>query len=123
MEPGEEISFLDQVDYVKSFCNLGDRLNVSGRSEAAATARTRIKWIKFRKCGALFHGRKFLLKMKGKIYQICVRPAMLYQSKKWRLRENELAILRRNEKAMMRAICGVKLIEKRRSQELMSLLG
>ena len=33
-----------------------------------------------------------------------------------------MAILRRTEKAMMRAMCGVKMIEKRRSQE-MSLLG
>ena len=40
MEPGEEISFCDQVDFVKSFCYLGDRLNASGRSEAAIIART-----------------------------------------------------------------------------------
>ena len=33
-----------------------------------------------------------------------------------------MAILRRTEKALMRAMCGVKLIEKRRSQELTSLL-
>ena len=36
--------------------------------------------------------------------------------------ENEMTILR-TEKAMMRAMCGVKLTEKRRSQELTSLLG
>ena len=41
VEPGEEISFFDQVDFVKSFCFLGDRLNASGGSEAAVTARTR----------------------------------------------------------------------------------
>ena len=34
-----------------------------------------------------------------------------------------MAILRRTEKAMIRAMCGVKMIEKRRSQKLMSLLG
>ena len=34
-----------------------------------------------------------------------------------------MAILRRTEKAMMRAMCRVKIFEKRRSQELMSLLG
>ena len=34
-----------------------------------------------------------------------------------------MAIWGRTEKAMMRAMCGVKLIEKRRSQELMCLLG
>ena len=33
-----------------------------------------------------------------------------------------MAILRRTEKAMMRAMCGEKIIEKRRSQEIMSLL-
>ena len=34
-----------------------------------------------------------------------------------------MAILKKTEKAMMRAICGVKIIEKRRSQELINLLG
>ena len=34
-----------------------------------------------------------------------------------------MAILRRTEKAMMRAMCGVKMIEERRSQKLMNLLG
>ena len=48
---------------------------------------------------------------------------MLYGSETWCLRENEMAILRRTEKAMMRAMCGVKIIEIRMSQELMSLLG
>ena len=64
--------------------------------------------------------RKFSLKMKGRIYQSCVRSARLYGSETWRLRENEMEILR-IEKAM-RAMCGVKIIEKR-SQKLMSLLG
>ena len=48
---------------------------------------------------------------------------MLYGSETWFLRENEVAILRRTEKAEMRAMCGVKLIEKRKSQKFMSLLG
>ena len=38
----DEISFFDQDDFVKSFCYLRDRLNASGRSEAAVTARTKI---------------------------------------------------------------------------------
>ena len=65
VEPGEEISFFDQVDFVKSFCYLRDRLNTSGGSEAAVTTRTRIGWIKFRECEELLYGRKFLLKIKG----------------------------------------------------------
>ena len=65
VEPSEEVSFFDQADFVKSFCYLGDRLNVSGGSKAAVTTRTRIGWIKFRECGELLYGKKFSLKIKG----------------------------------------------------------
>ena len=51
VEPDEEISFFDQVDFVKSVCYLGYRLNASCGSEAVATARTRMGWIKFRESG------------------------------------------------------------------------
>ena len=121
VEPGEELSFFDQVDFVKSFCYLGDRLDASGESEAPVKARTRIGWMKFGECRKLFYGRKFSLKMKERVYQSCERSAMLYGSETWCLRENEMAISR-NKKDMMRAMCGVKIIEKR-SHKLMSLLG
>ena len=77
LEPGEEISFFDQVDFVKSFCFLEDRLNARGGSEAAITARTRIGWIKFKECEELPYGKKSALKMKERTYQSCVRPTML----------------------------------------------
>ena len=93
---------------MKSFCYLGDRLNDSRGSEAAVIARTRNEWIKFRECGELLYRREFFLKMKGVIYQSCVRSAIRNGS------ENKMAVLRRTEKAL-RAMCRVKLIEKRRS--------
>ena len=61
--------------------------------------------------------------MKGKIYKSYVRSAMLYGSEAWCLREKEMAILRRTERAMIRAICGVKLLDRRNSEELMDMLG
>ena len=73
--------------------------------------------VNFKEGGELLYGKKFSSKMKGRIHQSCVRSAMLYES------ENEMAILRRTEKAMIRAMCGFKLIEKRWSQKRMSLLG
>ena len=97
---------------------LGVKLNDNGRSEAAVTAKTD-GWMKFRKSGELLYGRKFLLKMKERIYHSCVRFSALYGSETWCLRENEIVILRRTENEMMRAMYQVKLIEKRRSQELM----
>ena len=78
----KELSFFDQVDFVKSFCYLRNRLNASGRSEAAVTARTKIGWIKFRECGELLYGRKFSLKMKERIYQSRVRSVMRMRARR-----------------------------------------
>ena len=66
--------------------------------------------------------KEFSLRMKGKVYKSYVRSAMLYGSKTWHLRENEVAILRA-EKSMVRAMCGVKLVDKRNTVELMDMLG
>ena len=58
VEPGGRI-IIYRVDFVKSFCYLGDRLNASGGSEVAVTVRMRIGWIKFREFEELLYGRDF----------------------------------------------------------------
>ena len=75
-------------------------------------------WMKFRECGELLNSKRFSLKVKGMVYRSYVRVAMLYGSERWCLRENEIAILRRTERAM----CGAKLMEKKRTKDLMEML-
>ena len=41
----------EEVETVRGFCYLGDRVNASGGCKAAVTARARIGWVKFRECG------------------------------------------------------------------------
>ena len=48
---------------------------------------------------------------------------MLYGSETWRLKKNKVAILRRAERSMVRAMCDVKLVDKRNTVELMDMLG
>ena len=79
--------------------------------------------MKFRECRELLRGRRFSLRMKGMVYQSCVRSAMLYGSEIWCLRESEMAILRRTERAMVRSMCGVKLVDRKNAEELMEMLG
>ena len=55
-------------------------------------------------------------------YRSCVRSAMLYGSETWCLRENEIAILR-TESAMVRSMCGIKLVDRKNMEELMEMLG
>ena len=120
VEPVEEC---EEVEKVRGFCYLGDRVNASGSCEAAVTARARIGWVKFKECGELLNSKRFSLKTKGMVYWSCVRSAMLYGSETWCLRENEMTILRRTERAMVRAMCSAKLMEKKRTEDLMEMLG
>ena len=48
---------------------------------------------------------------------------MLYGSETWCLRESEMAILSRTERAMVRSMCGVKLVDRKNTEELMEMLG
>ena len=66
--------------------------------------------------------KKISLRMKGMVYQSCVRSAMLYGSETWCLRESEMAISR-TERAMVRSICGIKLVDRKNTKELMEMLG
>ena len=120
---GPDQKSCDCVEIVSKFTNLGDRLNATGGCETAVTVRSRIGWIKFRECSEILEGRRFSLKMKGKFYKSCVRSAMLYGSEAWRLREKEMVILRRTARAMIRPMCGVKLLDQRNSEELLDMLG
>ena len=111
----------DEVETVNRFCYLGDRLNASGGCEAAVTARVRIGWVRFRECGELLLGNRLPLKMKGKVYRCCVRSAILYGSETWCQKENEKAILRRTERAMVRAMCGQKVVDRKTTKEQMDM--
>ena len=57
----------DEVETVNGLCYLGDRLNSSGGWEAAVRATVRIGWVRFRECGELLLGNRFLLRMKGSL--------------------------------------------------------
>jgi len=108
---------------LKGFCYLGDRLNASVGSEVAVMARTIIGWVKSRECGEVVYGKRFSLKLKEKVYHSSVQSAMLYGSETWCLNEKEVTILRRTERAMLRAMCGVKLMDRKSTKDLMNMLG
>ena len=78
VEPVEELC--EEVETVRGFCYLGDRVNASGGCKAAMIAKARTGWVKFKECRELLNSKRFSLKMKGMVYRNCVRSAMLHGS-------------------------------------------
>ena len=103
----QEEKLCDEVETVLEFTYLGDRVRADGECEAVVT--TRCWSVKFRECSELLYGRRFPLGLKGAVYKSYVRPAILYGSEAWCLKENEMGILRRTERSMVRVMCGVQL--------------
>ena len=113
----------DGVETVSKFSYLGDKLNATTGCETALTSRTRIGWMKFKESSEILKDKGFFLKLKGKVCKSCLRSAMLYGSETWRLREKETAVWSKTERAVIRVMCGVKLLDRRNSKELMNMLG
>ena len=89
------------METVRKFSYLGDRLNANGGCETAVTAKTRIGWMKFMECNEILKTQEVLLKMKEKVHKRCVKSAVLHGSETWCLREKEMAILSRTERAVI----------------------
>ena len=78
---------MEQEETVWGFTYLGDRVSASGGCEATVTAITRCWWVIFKDCDELLYGRRFHLRLKEADHRSCVRPATLYGSEAWSLKE------------------------------------
>ena len=105
----------NELETLEGFFYLGDRVNAGGGYETAVTFIVKIGWLKVRECGELLLGRRFVIVAQG---QQCY-----YGSETWCLKENETAILRRTERVMVRSMCGVRLVDRKNTEELMEILG
>ena len=119
----QEVELCDELETVSEFTYLGGRLGAVGGCQAAVTARKRCGLVKFRECCELLCGRRFPLKLKGDVYRSYVWPEVLYGSEAWCLQESEMRLLQRTERSMLRVMCGVQLKDRKKSTNLIFLLG
>ena len=62
-------------------------------------------------------------KVKGRLYNACVRSVILYGSETWPLKEEDIQRICRTDNMMVRWICGVTLRDRKSSKELRDRLG
>ena len=111
------------LDVGASFCYLGDMLCAGGGCDSAIAARCCVAWGKFRKLLPILTTRHLSPKVRGKVYTACVRSAMLHGSETWAPNASDLQRLRRNDRSMIRWICGTKDQDETPSATLLQKLG
>ena len=112
-----------RVEMVHNFCYLGDIIDVNGGVETAITRRIQKAWCKFRELRPILTRKGLAPKIKGRVYSACVRSTMVYGSETWPMKEEQEQKLERVEMQMVRWMCGVKLADGIKSEELRKKLG
>jgi len=115
LDIGNAVS-LDKVD---KFCYLADMLDADGECDSAVTIKVRSAWNKI----PILTGKGFSLKLKGNVYATCVRSCLMHGSENWPMKVEHELKMNRTEMSMIRWMCGVKLNERKKSEELLELLG
>ena len=115
----------EALEVVASFCYLGDNLSAGGGCELATITRCGIAWKKFHQLLPILTSRYLSPITRGRVYNACVRSAMLHASETWELLVGDRNRLRRNDRAMIRWMCGVSTKDKDKvsSDSLLERLG
>ena len=111
------------LECVEKFCYLGDMIGAGGGAEEAARARVRCAWSKFRELAPILTSRGASLKVKGKVYRVCVQRVLVYGSETWPMKVGDMQRLERTERMMVRWMCGVRLKNRISSEELNKRVG
>ena len=113
----------DKLEVVPEFCYLGDMTSACGGCDLAVIMRCKCAWGKFRQLLSLLTNRHIPLVVRGYVYSASVRSVMLYGAETWATTADTMSRLRRNDRAMLRWMCNVKLNDKVSSGSILSKLG
>ena len=83
-------------------------LSAGGSCSLAIITRCCTAWGKFKKLLPILTSKHISLTVRGKVFDTCVRSALLHGSETWAPTAPDLQRLRRNDRSMIRWICGVK---------------
>ena len=72
-------------------------IGAGGGARVAARAGVRCAWAKFRELAPILTSRGASLKVKGKVYRVCVQRVLVYGSETWPMKVGDMLRLERTE--------------------------
>ena len=94
------------IPRVERFRYLGSIIQENGEIDEDINHRIKVGWQKWKNASGVLCDRKIPLRLKGKIYRMVVRPALLYGAECWPIKKAQVQRMRVAEMRMIRWICG-----------------
>ena len=111
------------LDVEASFCYLGDMLSAGGGCALAIATRCSTAWVKFRKLLPKLTSKHVSPLTRGKVFSACIRSSLILGCETWAPTALDLQRLRKNDRAMIRWIWGVKPHDEVPMESLYTKLG
>ena len=106
--PRVQIALEVQIEEVQEFCYLENVLDCEAGVERAVRARVSAAWKKWREMASLLTDKRTPLRIRGSVYESCIRPVMLYGSETWVTTKMDEDIIRKCDRRMRRYMARVK---------------
>ena len=113
---GEELKNVDHFKY------LGSVIDKDGTIDRDVDLRVQAAWSSWRKLTGVLYDRKFPLRLKAKIYETIIRPALTYGSECWAMKVTNKRKITTTEMRMLRGILGVSRRDHIRNEEIRRIL-
>ena len=97
----------EKLEVVPSFSYFGDCLSSGGGCGLAFITRWRVAWGKFNELLSILTTHSIPITPRGRVYNSCVRRAMLHASETWATTLFNLHRLQRSDRAMIHWMCDV----------------
>ena len=111
------------LDVESNFCYLGDMLSSGRGCKLAIVTRLSTAWGKFKRLLPILTSKHVSLRTRGKVFNACVRSALLHGSETWAPTALDLQWLRQNDRLIIRWICGVRDDDEVSVDTLCAMLG
>ena len=106
------------LNYCLQLIYLGHRRSFELNDTPEVQRRLRAGWCAFNRYYQFLTSRTVSLKLKRKVYQSCIEPAILYGCETWTLRQKDLSTLITGQRRMMRKMIGVTLLDRHTNEWL-----
>ena len=113
---GEELKNVDHFKY------LGSVIDKDGTIDRDVDLRVQAAWASWRKLTGVLYDRKIPLRLKAKIYETIIRPALPYGSECWAMKVTNKRKIATTEMRMLRGILGVSRRDHMRNEEIRRIL-
>ena len=113
---GEELNNVDHFKY------LGSVIDKDGTIDRDVDLRVRAAWSSWRKLTGVLYDRNIPLRLKAKVYEAIIRPAMTYGNECWAMKVTNKRKIATTAMRMLRGILGVSRREHMRNEDIRRIL-